>query len=231
MSLMKEASEHGAPAYLLTVRGSVHINQSDFSILYEHITSFFMKATVNPERAIDLNIGTSLEFLRLVTPDHGGGKSIISRCITDEHILQTRLMEETPNEHRPSDEWIAARLRVDKPFRRRMTAGLQRKFKRHFRDSTGTEYTTSDEMWCFFKPSDEELQEWIEREERGQKRIDGEHATVPEGKWQESADAGGSLSDAEKDDETLQSADDGGSKNTTASQRRGEKCAQPCVRD
>lgn len=56
MSLMHEASEHGTPAYLLTVRGSVHINQSDFSIMFSHLTSFFMKATVHPERAIDLNI-------------------------------------------------------------------------------------------------------------------------------------------------------------------------------
>jgi platelet-activating factor acetylhydrolase len=55
-SLMEEASEHGSPAYLLTVRGSVHISQSDFSILYQHISSFFLKATVHPNRAIDLNI-------------------------------------------------------------------------------------------------------------------------------------------------------------------------------
>jgi platelet-activating factor acetylhydrolase len=56
MSLMKEASENGTPAYSITVRGSVHISQSDFSVLYQHIVSFFMKATVHPYRAIDLNI-------------------------------------------------------------------------------------------------------------------------------------------------------------------------------
>ncbi|KAJ5020930.1 hypothetical protein J3E73DRAFT_435189 [Bipolaris maydis] len=124
MSLMKEASEHGAPAYLLTVRGSVHINQSDFSILYRHLTSFFMKATVNPERAIDLNVGTSLEFLRL----------------------------------------------------KRLASGLQRKFKRNFRESASEGYTTSDEMWCFFKPTDEGLQKWIDNENKGEKRIDEDHA-------------------------------------------------------
>jgi platelet-activating factor acetylhydrolase len=56
MSLMNEAKEQEAPAVLCTVRGSVHISQSDFSILYKNITSFFFKATVNPQRAIDLNI-------------------------------------------------------------------------------------------------------------------------------------------------------------------------------
>lgn len=56
MSLMKEAEGEGAPAVLCTVRGSVHLSQSDYSILYNHIISLFFKATVNPQRAIDLNI-------------------------------------------------------------------------------------------------------------------------------------------------------------------------------
>jgi platelet-activating factor acetylhydrolase len=178
MSLMKEASEHGAPAYLLTVRGSVHISQSDFSILYKHVSSFFMKATVHPQRAIDLNVSTSLEFLRLVTPESGGGKSIIARCMTDEKILQTPLLEDMPDDHRPDDQWIAARLRVDHEFRKRLAAGVQRKVKRNFQGGMGTGYTTSDELWCFYKPSEEELRKWIEEEERGEKRIDEDRATA-----------------------------------------------------
>jgi platelet-activating factor acetylhydrolase len=55
-SLMNEAKEQGAPAFLLTVRGSIHISQSDFSVLYPHVCSVFLKATVHPQRAIDLNI-------------------------------------------------------------------------------------------------------------------------------------------------------------------------------
>lgn len=238
MSLMREASEHGAPAYQLTVRGSVHINQSDFSILYGHITSGFMKATVNPERAIDLNISTSLEFLRLVTPDIGGGKSIIGRCMTDEQILQTPLMEETPNEHRPNDQWIAARLRVDNEFRTRMAAGIQRKFKRNLKGGTGAGYyTTSDEMWCFFKPSDEALKKWIDNEDRGEKRIDEPHATAHDNGVQQSSRPGAyepelatSLSDAERDDKTLRSEDDSGSKNTPGGQTEREHSPEP-VRD
>jgi platelet-activating factor acetylhydrolase len=178
MSLMREASEHGAPAYLLTVRGSIHISQSDFSILYKHASSFFMKATVHPQRAIDLNVSTSLEFLRLVTPESGGGKSIIARCMTNEKILETPLLEDMPDDHRPDDQWIAARLRVDHEFRKRLAAGVQRKIKRNFQGGMGTGYTTSDEMWCFFKPSEEELRKWVEEEERGEKRIDEDRATA-----------------------------------------------------
>jgi platelet-activating factor acetylhydrolase len=238
MSLMKEASEHGAPAYLLTVRGSVHINQSDFSILYRHMTSFFMKATVNPERAVDLNVGTSLEFIRLVTPDNGGGKSIINRCMTDEHILETPLTEETPDDHRPDDEWIAARLRVDNPFRRRIASGLQRKFKRNIRESTGEGYTTSDEMWCFFKPTDEKLQEWIDKEERGEKRIDEGHATVPNRERQHSAgpvahspNLSASLSDAEKDDRSLRSEDGSDDSKDISRSQRHRSCSPQSVRN
>ncbi|KAH4189334.1 hypothetical protein HBH42_142470 [Parastagonospora nodorum] len=175
-SLMEEASEHGSPAYLLTVRGSVHISQSDFSILYRHIASFFLKATVHPNRAIDLNISASLEFLRLVTPESGGGKAIINRCLTDEKILQTELPEELPNEHRPDDQWIAARLQIDHEFRKRVFAGLQRKFKRNFQGGMGTGYTTSDEVWCHFKPTKEQLEKWVNKEGRGDKRIDEQSA-------------------------------------------------------
>jgi platelet-activating factor acetylhydrolase len=31
-------------------------------------------------------------------------------------------------------------------------------------------------MWCFHKPSEEELRKWIEEEERGEKRIDEDRA-------------------------------------------------------
>ncbi|KAL6706402.1 hypothetical protein ACN47E_005508 [Coniothyrium glycines] len=176
MSLMHEASAHGAPAYLLTVRGSVHISQSDFSIMYRHITSFFMKATVHPQRAIDLNISTSLEFLRLVTPATGGGKPVFDRCMMDEKLLETPVLDDIPDDHRPIDKWIAARLQVDHEFRKRMAAGLQRKFKRNFKGGMSTGYTTGDEMWCHFKPSDKEIEKWIGNEGRGENRLDEDDA-------------------------------------------------------
>lgn len=118
----------------------------------------------------------SLEFLRLVTPPTGGGKSIIDRCMTDEHLLQSTLLEDIPDEHRPDDEWIAARLKVDNEFRTRMAASLQRKFKRKLKGGIGTGYSPSDEVWCHYRPTEEELQKWIEVEGRGEKRIDEDHA-------------------------------------------------------
>ena len=186
MSLMKEANEIGAPSFLLTVRWSVHISQSDFSVLYKGFTNFFLKATVHPQRAIDLNVrcvdavviictrslmwcSASLEFLRLVAPDVGSGKSIINRCMTDESLLATDLLKEVPDEHRPTDQWIAARLRVHHEFRNRVTAGVQRRWKRNLHGQES--YFTGDEVWMHFKPSPEQLKRWIQDEGRGEERV------------------------------------------------------------
>ncbi|KAL1612807.1 hypothetical protein SLS60_001036 [Paraconiothyrium brasiliense] len=172
MSLMHEAKDQGAPAVLCTVRGSVHISQSDFSILYSGITSFFFKATVNPRRAIDLNIryfsvcrllrprltscaSASLEFLREVTS--GAGKSIIERCLTDEELLHTQPLEQIPDDHKPNDEWIAARLKIKHEFRTRMATKVQRKLKRQMKNGAPT---AGDEVWMHVKPNAEELREW-----------------------------------------------------------------------
>jgi platelet-activating factor acetylhydrolase len=62
-------------AWLMTVRGSVHISQSDFSILYPWIASVLLKMTVNPRRAIDLNLNASLEFLKQVMVGRGRNHS------------------------------------------------------------------------------------------------------------------------------------------------------------
>jgi platelet-activating factor acetylhydrolase len=111
-----------------------------------------------------------------VTPSSGSGKAIIDRCMTDESILETEILQELPDDHRPDDEWIAAKLRVDHEFKKRMAAGVQRKFKRNFQGGMGTGYTTSDEVWCHFKPTEEQLDNWINTENRGENRIDEQAA-------------------------------------------------------
>ena len=58
-----EALETGHPAWLMTVRGTVHSSQSDFCILYPQLADWLMKMTIDPIRAIDINIDASLEFL------------------------------------------------------------------------------------------------------------------------------------------------------------------------
>lgn len=115
--------------------------------------------------------------------------------MTDEAILETELLEDIPDDHRPDDAYIAAKLRVDNEFKRRVGASIQRKFKRNFQGGIGTGYTTSDEIWCHFKPTEEQLEKWIKEEGRGEARID-EHAAT-------SGDGG---------DDVNQSKDDSGSR-------------------
>ncbi|CAI6339735.1 unnamed protein product [Periconia digitata] len=158
MSLMNEAEGEKAPAVLCTVRGSVHLTQSDYSILYRHIISLFFKATVNPQRAIDLNISASLEFLREVT--EGAGKSIIQRCLTDEKLLEAKPLDQVPDEHKPDDEWIAARLKIPHEFRTRVAAQAQRKFKRAKKHGF---YHPGDEVWVHCKPERDFLDDWKKR--------------------------------------------------------------------
>jgi len=163
------------------------VSQSDFSILYSHIVSFFFKATVNPQRAIDLNIrqglpssigiqsinnssSASLEFLRDVT--EGAGKSIIQRCLTDEELLQTQPLDQLPDDNKPDNEWIAARLKIRHEFRTRVAASVQRKLKRSKEHGF---YNKGDEMWIHCKPDDKELRNWRikNRCTLGEERISG----------------------------------------------------------
>lgn len=174
MSLMKEAKQNGAPAYLLTVRGSVHISQSDFSLLYRGITDLLMKTTVHPQRAIDLNISASLEFLRLLAPDTGDAKALIDRSMTDEGLLKTEQLEEVPTEHRPPDQWVAAKLKIPHEFRTRLSAGMSSYFKKN--DTRNTVHSTGDEVWMHFKPTPEEFEDWVKLERKGEERIDSDDA-------------------------------------------------------
>lgn len=117
MTICKEAKEQDQLAWLMTVRGSVHISQSDFSLLYPRIASLILKMTVNPRRAIDLNINASLEFLKLVMPDR---ISAMNRG-SNEHLLEVSTLDKLPEDHRPSDKWTAVRLHIPHELRIRLT--------------------------------------------------------------------------------------------------------------
>jgi platelet-activating factor acetylhydrolase len=106
-------------------------------------------------RNIDDSSSASLEFLRDVT--EGAGKSIIQRCLTDEELLQTQPLDQLPDENKPDNEWIAARLKIRHEFRTRVAASVQRKLKRSKEHGF---YNKGDEMWIHCKPDEEELKNW-----------------------------------------------------------------------
>jgi platelet-activating factor acetylhydrolase len=94
MPLCREAKEQDQLVWLMTVvRGSVHVSQSDFSLLYPFIASVLLKMTVNPQCAIDLNINASLEFLKQVT---AAQISKMNRG-TNEHLLEVSTLDKLPS--------------------------------------------------------------------------------------------------------------------------------------
>jgi platelet-activating factor acetylhydrolase len=167
MSLCSEVKEHDALVWLMTVRGSIHINQSDFSLLYPTMSSWFLKMTVNPRRAIDLNINASLEFLKKVMPAR---MSAMNRG-TNEHLLDVATLERLPSEHRPSYKYTAVRLRIHNELRVRLTPYWLRRYKRKklevqkvlARTPTGTilegleGLVVGNEVWMHVAPTKEEL--------------------------------------------------------------------------
>ncbi|THW09105.1 hypothetical protein D6D25_07800, partial [Aureobasidium pullulans] len=84
-NLVEEA--HPCPAYLMTVRGTIHVSQSDFSLLYPNVCSIFLKASANPERALDINVNASLEFLSMVMPTI---PYRIKKAFPNEELLRTQ---------------------------------------------------------------------------------------------------------------------------------------------
>ena len=126
MQLCKEARGEGALVWLMKVSGTVHISRSDFSVLYPKLSSLLLKMTANPRRAIDLNINTSLEFLKAVMPSRisamNGG--------TNEHLLSILTLETLPEDHKPPERYTAMRLHIPHELIVRLTPQWVRKYKR-----------------------------------------------------------------------------------------------------
>jgi platelet-activating factor acetylhydrolase len=168
MSLCSEVKEHDALVWLMTVRGSIHITQSDFSLLYPKMSSLILKMTVNPRRAIDLNINASLEFLKKVMPAR---ISAMNRG-TNEHLLDVATLDRLPSEHSPSYKYTAIRLRINHELRVRLTPYWLRRYKWNKleiqkkvlpRTPTGTVLEglegleIGNEVWMHVAPTKEEL--------------------------------------------------------------------------
>lgn len=169
LSLCREVKDHGSLCWMMTVRGSIHVSQSDFSLLYPNICSLFLKMTINPRRAIDININASLEYLKMVMPSR---ISAMNRG-TNEHLLEKRTIDELPQEHRPNEKWTAVKLRVPHEARLRLIpAFIRRPFRAYYarkhdiklpedpqgKPLFGLQSIREDEIWMHVAPTKEELE-------------------------------------------------------------------------
>ena len=151
-SLCEETSQRSAPSWLMTVRGTVHISHSDFCILYPHAASIFLKMALKPERAIDLNVSASLEFLARVIPKP---PAPFHRCLRSGQILEQRCLEKLPTKLRPDEERMARRLKLEHETRGRVNPKLRRRLKK-----VGGIHSNDEEVWMHLAPTDEVLEQW-----------------------------------------------------------------------
>jgi platelet-activating factor acetylhydrolase len=167
-SLIKEAQDapDESPSWLMTVRGTVHVSQSDFSILYPNVCSLFLKMVANPQRALDLNINASLEFLSHVLP---ADLAQVNRAYKNEGLLEhdPSPLDRIPSMqlHRPNDKWIAARLQIKHEWLYRLSPSLYLKLYRKEAIVHGRKPETGDEIWLHTKPTPESIRKHLENSE------------------------------------------------------------------
>ncbi|GIZ39670.1 hypothetical protein CKM354_000304500 [Cercospora kikuchii] len=181
-SIVKEAESEpwSCPAWLMTIRGTVHISQSDFSLLYRNVCSLFLKMTADPQRALDLNINASLEFLNQVLPKD---MAMVNRAFDNEKLLEQPLnpLERiaTNLQHKPKDEkWLAARLRIPHEWLYRLSPKLFRHLRRAEDKRQGKEPEPGDEVWLHHKPAKESVEKYLERTTGKSKADVKEHETA-----------------------------------------------------
>jgi platelet-activating factor acetylhydrolase len=213
-----QAGPDVAPAWLMTVRGTVHVSQvcplpslvstpttnktdkrsqSDFPLLYPNLCSLFLKAVASPRRALDINVNATLEFFSLVMPtDLTGGFRYFDNEGLLEHELS--LLDRIPSSQllRPDNKWVAARLKIRHEWAYRMSPKLFRKLKRARAERKGVVDHTGNEVWLHAKPPKKLIVEHRGRVEQDARAA--EEPAVDESKSGESEEDSGD-GDAESD--------------------------------
>ncbi|KAM7192269.1 platelet-activating factor acetylhydrolase [Rhypophila sp. PSN 637] len=117
------ASSGGGSAHvwMTTIRGSTHLSQTDFAVLYPNWMSLLMKTIVNPQRAIYITVHSALEFLKVTLPDE---QTRFNQHWADEQLL---LNSSSAAASRRDDKWVAARLKIPNEFSLRLRSWWSRR--------------------------------------------------------------------------------------------------------
>ncbi|ROT34999.1 hypothetical protein SODALDRAFT_329207 [Sodiomyces alkalinus F11] len=159
VGVCREAATSGrGRSWMMTIRGSTHLSQTDFGVLYPTWMDLLCKTLVNPLRALYLTVAPSMEFLRLVLSAEQveGARGV--DFWPDEGILRTAVEPEAEvtKEHRPEEKWIASRLRVDNELRLRARRWLRwtRKKEEKGKGKRGllVDWDDGNEIWMHFRP-------------------------------------------------------------------------------
>lgn len=112
--------------------------------------------------------------------------------------MQSQPLEQIPDEHKPNDEWIAARLKIKHEFRTRLVTGVQRKMKRRLKNGSRT---PGDEVWMHLKPDAEELRKWRLKTKASFEAEQDESDTPGEKELAEETEPSGDLADISSQEE------------------------------
>lgn len=171
VSLCNEARGENpdALAWMMSIRGSTHLSQTDFAVVYSTWMDLLVKNTVNPLRALYLTVAPTLEFLKLTLP----ASHRADELWLDEGILKSiPAMADGPDDeaalrgHRPDEKWVGVRLKVDHEFSLRIKSWLRRKKRALTPGSRGPEeehssgladWEKGDEIFMHFSPGQEVL--------------------------------------------------------------------------
>ncbi|GAB7365515.1 hypothetical protein MBLNU230_g6588t1 [Neophaeotheca triangularis] len=156
-----------SPAWLMTVRGTVHVNQSDFSLLYPKLCSFALKSMADPQRALDLNINASLEFLSHALPSEFAD---VLRAYTNEELLSADLapLEAVPEiqKHMPKQKYTAARLRIPHEWMFRIFPKAAQKVRLLSNRQGHEPPGEGGEVWLHVKPTASSIEDHYKRSNR-----------------------------------------------------------------
>lgn len=162
-SLIAEARSdpHSAPSWLVTVRGTIHISQSDFSILYPKISAFLLRATANPRRAMDVNVSCSFEFLRKIDESvrELARHTMIHREI--EGFLSADCVQKVPSARKPKHERDMA-LKLNAPRRELEARFLPKLIRKNNRKFGTSKWSPNDEVWMHARPEIDEIEDWMQ---------------------------------------------------------------------
>ncbi|KAK4176118.1 putative acetylhydrolase [Triangularia setosa] len=162
-----EARDGGVPCWMTTIRGSTHLSQTDFAVLYPNWMSVLMKTIVNPKRAIYLTVHSALEFLKITLPPQQ--TRFKKSWVDDQLLIKADPGVEVKLDNRPNDKWVAARLKIPHEFRLRLKSTVKpKKGSSVPRDASGKplkgllSWGVGQEIWCHQRPDQDILNRYME---------------------------------------------------------------------
>jgi platelet-activating factor acetylhydrolase len=114
----------------------------------------------DPQRALDINVNASLEFLKLVLPPE---LAQVNRAFDSENFLEADVSPlsriPTSDKHKPNEEWIAMRLKIEHEWLYRINPKWARKiYRKHIERKQDKDPDLGSEIWLHVKPPEELLE-------------------------------------------------------------------------